>query len=796
MKSYLRVSSTFRGTVFNTLLGKVGGNCNRFLPVIASCVLLLWGSVAKCDGVSSRINRPDDAELRPTRVALPGELIETRHLLLQSTLEALKRDFSDYKGAIPRLHELASSPEELSAVWRTIAAGWQREGQIGEAADAYFALIKATAVRGTLEKIEPGWSVRPDRWIRRQLNELHTAARQSTESALLTSLEARIRGMLDEALQDESIAALEAGLDYFGELSVAEEYWEHLGKQLLIQGRLLESEPIWLRLRNSHNENIQRNATAQLCLIYSQLDRSQVTAAYVQELLDRWPESPCLNGKTVNEWLDSLPPESSLSILLDESPPWPKGPVDVAVRDMPGNRGIEATVVADIGQNRSVSDSIHFDPEKQLLFGRDANGRKRWELNLVGIHDQRFGHNWDPVMRFVQTSGGLAIASLGLQRFAINTLSAEKQPSASLLWHEHFLHGSRALSANVSVSKGLRPPRAWGWRYFDIRDGLGEIAGPGLLLRESYIECRYHQLVAKDAITNEVIWQREGFPPGTRLFGDEQAVFAVPPESAVATVLDPIDGSLLGRRDVPVESERMATLGRSVLTWSPSSEGADVSLVDAWTGKQFWRLAVNRGARAVPVHEWQEVALLDAEGQFQLLSVPTGKVLVQDQLDLQRGWSEMDVIAIGPYRLAALSGRRRDSRSSRSAVGSHSVFADGAIQVFDVSKGVKCWSASAENIGIPILQPQSSPILTLATNVIEPPAEGRGQSVQSHHIRCLDLRDGTVIADVRSLPGHSRWTDIEYDVAHQLVKIFTEQKVIELHPRAPNAESPVEPPTR
>ena len=92
----------------------------------------------------------------------------------------------------------------------------------------------------------------------------------------------------------------------------------------------------------------------------------------------------------------------------------------------------------------------------------------------------------------------------------------------------------------------------------------------------------------RDPLSGEVVWTRKNVPAGSDLFGDDELLFVVPPDSGEALVLRALDGTCLGRRTVPAFEQRMTTQGRNVLSWE-SREGRPVVVMrDAFTGGERW----------------------------------------------------------------------------------------------------------------------------------------------------------------------------------------------------------------
>jgi hypothetical protein len=108
------------------------------------------------------------------------------------------------------------------------------------------------------------------------------------------------------------------------------------------------------------------------------------------------------------------------------------------------------------------------------------------------------------------------------------------------------------------------------------------------------------------------------------------------------------------------------------------------------------------------------------------------------------------------------------------------VFAEGELRAYDVKEGRLLWKKATDGVGVPLIQPDSTAVLTLITNVSSAPQEGRARGQQSTEVQCLDLRNGNTLAEFSSLPGHARWAEIEFDPARRTLRVSTDRVAIDL----------------
>ena len=100
----------------------------------------------------------------------------SRELLVDSLLEALRRDFATNRKWLPELEPLVRSPREEAAYHRVLAQGLHSVGETLPALEAYLKIVDATGGCAALDRLEQVHSVRQDRWLQARLPALRAQA--------------------------------------------------------------------------------------------------------------------------------------------------------------------------------------------------------------------------------------------------------------------------------------------------------------------------------------------------------------------------------------------------------------------------------------------------------------------------------------------------------------------------------------------------------------------------------------------------------------------------------------------
>ena len=160
-----------------------------------------------------------------------------------------------------------------------------------------------------------------------------------------------------------------------------------------------------------------------------------------------------------------------------------------------------------------------------------------------------------------------------------------------------------------------------------VKDGpsLG-IVGP-MLDRCVFVE-RGRDLTAFDPLTGEILWSRRGIEEGSEIFGDEEVLVVVPPDTAddsvKSMILRSIDGEELGTRQLPKSVRRWAYCGRRCLAGRVDRDGRlSFVLSDPWKEKDTVLATFKSGVKATLVGD-DAAAFLEPSGHFLMVALADG----------------------------------------------------------------------------------------------------------------------------------------------------------------------------
>lgn len=698
---------------------------------------------------------------------------EAKDLLTASLLEGLRTDFDKYRDAIPELRQLADSPSERLNLDRVLASGYQRTGEIELALEAYLRLADSPRDDQELDALDSRWSVRRDVWLRSRIRDLWLHAQQEGEPATFGTFQSRVRERL-HAADMKGIQALEGELRIFADLPCATEARSRFAEASFQGGHALQAIRHWNRLSRDPDPTVRRLALLRLCRAYEQCNANAEAAAVIRQIVAAYPDEPYVNEQKVSDYTRSLPADSPLRLAMTTAYDWPVGRVVVDVRRENRNTPRRETFIPPLDRAglEPASSPLIFDSEDESLSWRSPLGSVSWSRDLADFHDARIGFHYDPLIRYYQKDAGLLVVSAGLQRFAfdLTTDSANEEP----LWREEFLNGRK----DPSAIRDRRFPRdaEWGRRGKFVRDRLGIISSPGLLIEDTWIACRRMALEAFDCVTHELLWRRESIRPGSFLFGDRDAMFVVPPECDVAQVFDPISGEYLGEREVPAEDRRVSVIGRQILAWNHERDQARLALIDVLSGEERWMLEIGAGAKLAQLPGERELAVATSDGRIILIELPSGRVIGQSTWEPAGPMRQAYYLPFGETRLLIIDREvALGAGGTRSLLGQH--VQNGVMMAFDARSGNKLWTAEINDQTLLNYYPEAVPVVTLV-GVTRDRSEDPGRT--SHGIQVFDLRTGEKLVQLADLPGETRFVHVEGDPLAKMVAITTRAARVEL----------------
>ncbi len=673
----------------------------------------------------------------------------TRQRLVDSLLEGLRLDFSAYRPHLPELETLVDRPRDRLALQRFNALGLQAAGEVTQAFETYMKLANA-GLPAPLDMIDDHLSVRRDRWIREQLATLYQTANAEQRAQMDATVDASLKSAQAAQLAD----ALRYFLGIFAWHPTADAAREALVARL-DNAELLERVTLLRTAERSSVEAPAGAATAWLAQLLRETGRPELSVIYYRQLATRFATVPCRDGKTGQQWVDQLPADDPVRKGLAADAGWPQGQVtsredkvtqrNVSMPKMP--RPVDVEIV---GPQGPMFDGVTLSFDQKVLVAEDGFGDKRFRVRLDEPGSKPFpnvsrynGYTIAP-LSYASVSGGLVVLSTGNQLMAIDAARGVGSSLNRVLW----THDVGDQIGGFALSQGLQAGRhdlAWGGRRFVAEDVYSKRVGTiGPVNDDGVYFQRQRDLHCVDPLSGKTIWIRKNVGLGNDLFGDQELVFVAPPGDGEMLVLRAATGELLGTRRVAPFDNRMATIGRSVLSWETQGAQVVMQMRDPWQDHTQWSYSFAPGSKAALVSQ-EAVGVLQPDGEFTLVTLADGKTLVKERLEPENHLLSILLLRSREgYLLVTNTTGRGDASMQPAPNGVSMVPINGRIYAFERGTGKKLWPAPAIVSQYNLLsnQPAQLPALVFVRQFQRP---GLAGSQPKTSIMCLDKRTGRVV---------------------------------------------------
>ena len=707
-----------------------------------------------------------------------------RALLVQTLLDLIRNDFAQHGALAEEVERLIDQPKQRLEFLRVTASGLEAAGQHASAFDAYLRLALWDSQAGSdpamgsnqREQVSKNLTVRQERWVYSRLRGLYRRASENDRMAMDRTIEEHWL----KARTGTSEASLRRFVDYFGFHPLGESARLELARSLLANDDFLEAEQLLARLELSGNRLMAAEAAAELAALFVRARQFELAGQYYNKLRDLYADVPISGGRSVMKIYEQALGGDVANWL--NPPQWNDGRVEIADASDGAARFQNYAfnqVVTLLDVRGPVSSGTHIVADTQrtnMVTVRDGRGNELVQANIVRTDGRQFYSNNALPAHQARIHGHLSMVQVGTELFAISALRSLKRNGDAVLWREDLVQAGDSGIAAMRV-QNRQQSNPWDDPRYVLTDATGRPIGQlGPFTTSGQIYQRGREIYCVDALDGEVIWVRSDIDVGSDLFGDDDLLFVTAPNSDESLVLDPLDGSELGRRKIVKADARWTTRGRNVLTWTQADGRLVLRLFDAWTGTNLLQRDCAIGSKGFRIGN-EEIAVLQPDGVLFIASLDSGELRVSTtveactnlaQLRVLRSHDLYHVIANSPLPNA------KPNVQVVSQPGASLFLSRAAIYAFERVTGKSVWLVPAiiEQHTLSFDQPAELPALTFFQQL-------RGNPVQAG-LLCIDKRDGRILYQSSEQPGAILSLDIGGDLATQTMTIATQMKVVTL----------------
>ena len=218
---------------------------------------------------------------------------------------------------------------------------------------------------------------------------------------------------------------------------------------------------------------------------------------------------------------------------------------------------------------------------------------------------------------------------------------------------------------------------------------LGPVTPRGVVFQDD------NELKCVDPISGTTLWTRTDVPIGCELFGDGELVFAADLSSKVAYVVRLVDGQLLDKHDRPAPSgsSRPAATSLMLAQYRAAEIELNLSVTDIWSQKPLYQTDLSDKVR-YSVIEPNAVAVLESTGQFRLIDVAAGKVVIDEKLDVPSDLLTFHTIRSGDDLFVFITGPPQSQIRTITQTFDYPLI-NGPVYAFSMKTGKPLWPGPA-----------------------------------------------------------------------------------------------------
>lgn len=717
--------------------------------------------------------KPSDAEAAQAQRRQAAERIEHLQLLsrraqglIRLTLEqGLLTDFERYEPHLPELRQLIT-PEDEFQYHRILSCGLHESGRVLEAFDEYLLLLGTAEGDQGLIQLDGARRVRVDRWLEPRIRQLYDSA--TAEEHL--QMQMTLNDEIDRALSFDRTEALSVLADSFQVFPAAVRARQLLIQRLDPDTQLGEIAYQLERLRESAERGAAAAATAQLARLYLEHDRAPLARPLIAELEDVWRDVDAQPGRTGQEVASALKSHPEYRQADTTGFPWPQAPLTAS--DSYNASPPRTRQVLDVRQTTGSSSgwTYRLDSTLRHLLALDGFGRISWQIPIAtgGARPVMITVRNEDSAAYILEHDHLIVAVLNNRFLVLETLGSGSTPR--VLWRGEV--GAASGSTNFVMQ------RAGGLRVANL-DSTGQPMGSVGLVNESCLVYQNgNRVIAAETRTGQILWEHTLMPRGCLLFGDDRHLLINPPDSTQVQVIRLQDGTFLETVELPELDRRIAIEGTHVLSWNADGARGIIQMQDAVTGEQVWSHEFPTTASFTTM-PGREVAVLQRDGQFEVLDATTGETRLRSQLEACENLSNLLVKPTrGQYLVIAnepVENRRHFGMVLPAIQRAETV--NGTVYAVDDGVGAVRWKRRIEDQEIDLQQPGDIPIVVFAVSRYQVHQPGAPRTQGS--VLILDTRSGEIVFN-EPAPTSSVLYDIQAETEPPAISVLVNRKAVRL----------------
>ncbi|WP_298859192.1 PQQ-binding-like beta-propeller repeat protein [uncultured Gimesia sp.] len=699
--------------------------------------------------------------------------LRAKRLYADMLLERLDHAFEQNQNQVSKMENLLVDDDQRKRFFQILALNYQRAGNLEAALQNYLRLSQLKNIFDA-KKIKGGSFVRTDRWIRSQL-ELITARASTEERDQIRLFFSRY---YSDHLKDANQETLERYLKCCGNLPETQQARVALVGKLeqAIQGSSINEQTELRRRLMPHLEDLRQAkqpvmaafATAKLAQIYLGESQQLQAEELIQELVTRWPEVICMDGKTSLQLAQLWQSSPEFQKWQAAGANWPDFPAQV-YRDEQSKGQNTSLPVEVVGLSNSFFDNYRFEvgPAKEYLLAFNGQGKQQWAFSLEQAEidvPRQSSFSARVYQHFL-------VVDFGSHFFVLDTLNRDATNQPVLLWQQRLIAGPPSIHDYISIDrKGVAPAL----REYQTRNADRELLGRIGTINEEFICYQVaDELIAAELLTGRILWKRQGITMSSWHFGDANHVIVMAPDERFGpryVVLSGQSGEVLRSLKLDQGETAVFSFERYLLTLTPEADNTQRLLLrDLSNNREVWSHLLSEST-TYTLGQSHEIAMINSEGMMSVLNLRTGETKFEIKANPLSNITKLLVLKNSRQYLffVNLKYTVKNGISYRTLYSSYPFH--GVIYSIDRKTGQMMWSLPLEAQGLDLSQFLDLPVLTFGIRKFKGMPSSAGTQID---LQIVDLRNGDIVFNETSRSNRMRiWVVPDVDQKNIVIEPF------------------------
>ncbi len=709
--------------------------------------------------------------------SLDGSLLSQYRRQMLECLSAIAAEYPDrFEEQFRQIPKFIETDEDRKRYLRLYASRMIYRKNDAKAFEAYAELAnyRGNELMDNSPDADASFSSRQDVWLNSQMKKLWDRSSGEVSSLIIRTVNEAVQRAMDSNDLQQMLHVVQV----YGFHPDIEPIYFHMMKLATEQQDFAVAQFALNTMARQDDESIVATSIAKRAELLHRYDFHSDALYYLNILRELPAELVLLDGLTVGEWLQEREKEnwfgSSEKNSLDLS--WEDEEFEI-VRIGSSNASRQNGTV-----NLSQS-NLPFYREHRFQFNT-----RNHRLDIIRLEDDQL--IWSiPLMQTAKSAATnvlpVRIDGHLLTLFYKGVVQCYSLPDQRLVWSRPVSDLGASRYTIQAISQRLPSLHKAAFAASRMRVNSSRRKFGPLAISTSHTLCYFskQELIAVDPLNGEVRWIRRGVPTGTVVYGDEQYLCLLTPNSSETKILSTADGQLVDSAKLPsLISQAIAVYKHQIITVKKnqssilglSSDTMKISAIDFITHESLWEFGIGSGDYVGRLDE-NSLIILKADGTVQVLAMSDGELLLEGDIEMVKGLREVSVFGDAEQLFLVLN----TSTHQTSYLSILNQRVNGYVVAINRKTGEQMWKYATKGLNLILQDLNRLPVLLLAARK---PERIHRLTINMFRILVIDKRTGKPVFE-KSLTTQQAPNQLSWSLAKKQIRMISYSSIYTLRPK-------------